>query len=327
MNHCWGTQRPLALITAFVAIVSLTAACGSSSPGPKINRAPNTPAVSAAIGTPPPVPTTGAYLGAWVNPNPGHSEISQLPSFAQAIGRAPAVLSLYTSWAKPAPIAHMQAIVAHGAIPLIAWGCESTAAVISGQDDGLITAYASALKGFGHPVLLRWFWEMNLKVPKDVNCRGSGGPAGFVAAWKHVWGIFQLAGARNVAFVWCPGIGGGLTEMDPYFPGAAYVDWIGVDGYDRTSQGQQAFANVFGAWYAAYSVYGKPLMIGETAAHPDDQAAYLAGIESSLPTQFPDIKALIYFDAHGPDGPWELGPSGLQALSRLATNPFFSAHA
>jgi hypothetical protein len=326
VNHCQGTWRPWALITAFVAIVSLTAACGSSGPGSKINGASHTPAVSAPIGTPPPVPATGAYLGAWVNPNPGHSEISQLPSFAQAIGKVPAILSLYTPWAKPAPISHMQDIVSHGAIPLVSWGCEPTAAVISGQEDGIIASYARSLKAFGHPVLLRWFWEMNLNIPKDVNCLGTGGPADFIAAWKHVREMFQLAGANNVAFVWCPGISNGVAEINSYFPGAAYVDWIGVDGYDRKSQGQQAFADVFGAWYATYSVYGKPLMIGETAAHADDQASYLLGIESSLPAQFPDVKALIYFDATGPGGTWALSESGLHALSRLAANPYFSAH-
>ncbi len=218
----------------------------------------------------------------------------------------------------------MQKIVDQGAIPLVSWGCASTAAVASGQYDQLITSYATALKAFGHPVLLRWFWEMNLRVAKDVACIGSNGPAGFVSAWIHVWNIFHQVGATNVSFVWCPGISGGQIESAQYFPGAAYVDWIGADGYDRKDQGAQAFAQVFGAWYSAYAAYGKPMMVGETGATATDQAAYLQGIGSALPSQFPDIKALVYFDAPGPADLWVLTPDGLQAYGQLARSPYFS---
>ena len=36
---------------------------------------------------------------------------------------------------------------------MISWGCASTAAITAGQEDWVITAYAQALKAFGHPVL------------------------------------------------------------------------------------------------------------------------------------------------------------------------------
>jgi hypothetical protein len=270
------------------------------------------------------VPATGAYLGAWVNPTKSLGEFAQLPAFTGAVGTAPAILSLYTSWAGPAPIAEMQQIANEGAIPLVAWTCGSTAAVNSGQDDQLITNYAKQLKAFGHPVFLRWFWEMNLSIPKDVRCLGSGGAPGFVSAWIHVWNIFHQVGATNVAFVWCPGISHGLATMASFFPGAAYVNWIGVDGYDRKGQGQQAFTDVFGAWYSTYVGYHEPLMIGETGAMADDQAAYLSGIESDLPTLYPDVKALVYFNAIGPAGSWVLTSSGLQEYHQLAANPYFS---
>ena len=182
----------------------------------------------------------------------------------------------------------MQKIVEHGAIPLVSWGCTSTAAIDSGQFDQLITSYAMALKSFGHPVLLRWFWEMNLRVAKDVACIGPNGPAGFVSAWIHVWNIFHEVGATNVSFVWCPGVSAGVSDTTPYFPGAAYVDWIGADGYDRAAtKGVGAFANIFGAWYAAFAGYGKPMMIGETGAMAAVQAAYLQGIGAVLPSRIP----------------------------------------
>ncbi len=327
MNDKARKTRLVTLVAALVAVTYVAGACASSTTYPTTRPNPPSSTGGSASGGPPPVPTTGSYLGAWVNPDPGHSELSQLPAFTQAVGKVPAILSLYTSWTKPAPVSHMREIASVGAIPLVAWGCENTATVVSGHDDQLIAAYADALKAFGGPVLLRWFWEMDLDVPKDVDCRGSGGSAGFVAAWRHIYDIFKEQGASNVAFVWCPGIGRGVAQVTQYFPGTAYVDWIGVDGYDRAGQGQQAFGDVFGAWYSAFVGYDKPMMIGETAAMPDDQAAYIAGIGSSLPTQFPAVKALIYFDAHGPDGSWQLSPSGLQAWSQLSSTPYFSFRA
>jgi beta-mannanase len=219
----------------------------------------------------------------------------------------------------------MQSVVQKGAIPLLAWGCDSDAAVTSGSQDQLITNYAKALKSFAHPVLLRWFWEMNLKVSKDVNCIGSAGPAGFIAAWTHIWNIFHQVGATNVAFVWCPGVGaGGLSNLEEFFPGSAYVDWFGIDGYDHRQQGQQAFGDIFGSWYHAYAGYGKPMLIAETGAKVADQAAYLEGIASSLPTMFPDIKAVVYFDSVGPAGSWVLQGGGLSAFHQLESNSYFS---
>jgi beta-mannanase len=211
-----------------------------------------------------------------------------------------------------------------GSLPVISWGCAPTAEVNSGSDDSLIAAYARSLKAFGHPVFLRWFWEMNLNVPKKVACIGSAGPAGFVTAWQRVWRIFHSVGASNVAFVWCPGIHGGLSRMAQFFPGAHYVDWIGVDGYDRRHGGHDAFAHIFGAWYAAYSKYGKPMMIGETGAHADKQVEYLQSMVNALP-QFPLIKAVVYFDAHGTHGAWQFGSAGLQAFRQLAHDSYFAA--
>jgi hypothetical protein len=329
-------------IAGLVGIGVVLAGC-SSAPGPSTpsSSAPTTTTTAHAsktttTATPPPtspsnttsgplkVPATGAYLGAWINPSRSGAETAQLPAFASAVGTTPAILALYTAWTKPAPIATMQRIVDQGSVPFVAWGCASTAAINAGQYDQLITTYANQLKAFGHPVLLRWFWEMNLSIPKDVNCLGSGGAAGFVSAWIHVWNIFHQVGATNVSFVWCPGVTGGVAKMAPFFPGAAYVDWIGADGYDRRAQGTQAFSDIFGPWYAAYAGYQKPMMIGETGAMANDQAGYLSGIESALPTQFPDVRALVYFDAVGPAGSWVLTGGGLLAYRQIAANPYFS---
>ena len=97
-------------------------------------------------------------------------------------------------------------------------------------------------------------------------------PTGYIEAWQHIWTIFQSQGATNVAFVWCPSIKG-PTRL-AYYPGDAYVDWIGWDGYDR-KQDPTMLQTQFLPFYEYWAAHGKPLMIGETGA-TTDQATYLA---------------------------------------------------
>jgi hypothetical protein len=66
------------------------------------------------------------------------------------------------------------------------------------------------------------------------------------------------------------------------------------------------------------------MMVGETAAMATDQVAYLQGIAGALPSQFPLVKALVYFDAQGPAGSWILTAAGLQAYRQLAGSTYFS---
>ncbi len=79
-------------------------------------------------------------------------------------------------------------------------------------------------------------------------------------------------------------------------------------------------------WYTAYVKYGKPLIVAETGASPNDQAEFLNGIGQTVPTQFPNLKAIVYFDSKGPQGEWQLTQAGLSAFAQLLVNPYFSFH-
>jgi hypothetical protein len=270
------------------------------------------------------VPTAGAYLGAWLHPLAGHvdpsfaQEQAALPSVVAATGRPLGFLHIYAPWARPAPVASMRAVTSAGSTPLLDWGCgPDVANVASGADDQLISAYATSLRSFGAPVLLRWCWEMNLVALHPQ----IGGPTGFVSAWNHIRALFRTAGATNVAFVWCPGLTG--VDPAPYFPGAAAVDWIGVDGYDRN--GTQTFASLFAPFYRVWLPSGKPMMVAETGASASAQVPYVNSIGTDAPAM-PGFKAVAYFDAPGPVAAWQFTPEGLQAFAHLAAQPYFQPH-
>lgn len=310
---------------------------------PAASTAPSTGAVSASttpttVGlTKPSIPTNGAYLGAWVNPagqkskgdpqqpNNAQAELDQLPAFNAAIGTHLQILHLFSGFSAPLPTKALTQVATTGATPMLDWGCDDVTAIAGGKDDSIITSYAQGLKAFGRPVFLRWYWEMN-HVDHHSNCGAGTNPAAFVSAWKHIWRIFQQQGAANVAFVWCPG---GSLNTAAFYPGDAYVDWIGDDHFDdqgAPTTGPQAVDHVFGTFYKQWSGHSKPMMIGATGAAPADQPGYLQGLQTAFPTTYPAFKALMYFDAPGNNGkgPWNLQGGGVAAFAALAADPYFS---
>lgn len=325
----WRGMRstgPLVLMLSLLVVSS--AACGSSSPSAGTTAGGSSAPTGSTktpptTGSAPTVPATGAYLGAWLHPvAPGTGgsafavEQQSVPALQARTGRPLAVLHVFAPWRLPAPVDSLAAVAANGSTPLLDWGCGvSGDEIASGTDDAQITAYARALKSYGGPVLLRWCWEMNLvRAHQSV-----GGPDAFVAAWRHIWTVFHHVGVPNVVFVWCPAVAG--VDPAPYYPGDGYVDWIGIDGYDRT--GTATFSSLFGAFYTEWVGHDRPMMVAETGAQPPDQAAYVASIGTGAPGM-PQVKAVVYFDAIGPDGSWVLQGPGLAAFAALAHQPYFA---
>jgi mannan endo-1,4-beta-mannosidase len=266
------------------------------------------------------------YLGAWIDPylSAGgldlQREMQNVPVLQQAIGRRLDIVHVYTIWAGSAPIRALEAVSANGTIPLLDWACGiPDASVAAGDADTAIAAYAEALKSYGKPVFLRWYWEMNLQQSR-TSCQSAGGAADYVAAWRRIWQIFQQVGASNVSFVWSPGLAG--VNPASYYPGDTYVDWIGIDGYDVHNQGTQAFTALFSSFYQTWSPHSKPMMVAETGAVSSDQAAFLAGAQAALPN-YPAFKAFVYWDAVGKTASWYLSGSGLSAFRTMAQSPHF----
>lgn len=336
--------RGLRIGVPIVAVLALTlAACSSSSPPKQSSKTnhnstttttapPSTgTTIPAAAGSKPAIPTTGSYLGSWVDASgkAAANEVQSGPATGNALSTAIAkplgITNNFISWNQSLDLSTLQSESAAGTIPMVDWHCGAlNTSVAAGSDDAVITKVAESLKSFGKPVFLRWYWEMNFTTDPQTakQCLGTGGPAGFIAAWQHIWKIFQNVGATNVAFVWCPG-GNNISTLAPqFYPGNQYVDWIAVDVYAVT-QGS-SFAKIVAPFYNQFSSDGKPLMIAETGAHQGVQSQYLQGVATSLPAQFPDIKAFLYFDGSGPRGDWSLDSNGLAAFKVLANSSYFS---
>jgi hypothetical protein len=246
-------------------------------------------------------------VGAWVKPISGGGPTT-IAGLEAAIGRTLDYALHYDPFGQAFPSADELDDAAHGRTPIVSLGCATPADVASGLLDAAIDARAAAYAAYGHPILLRYCWEMNIHVPAVT-------PADFIEAWRHLHDRTIAMGATNVRWYFCPAHDTGL----PYYPGDAYVDVAGWDVYDRTGAG---LAATLAPSYAAYASIAKPFIVGETGARASlDQATYLDGAAgATLATAFPKIVGLNYFDAAGAID-WSLDPAGVAAFKAFAAAP------
>jgi hypothetical protein len=316
--------RCLALATAVALTLASFCACGEGTAGPP---------TAAPFATPTPVgietPASGSiYLGAYVALN---SPAGFIPALEQQIGRKFAMNVHYYDWASLFPGPAESGDLVNGRLPLDSWDCEfSDADIVSGAEDPLIIARAQAIKNFGHPVFLRYMWDMNLPAaslnrtqcydPTTDNADTTFSATEYVAAWQHIRAIFAAQNVTNVVWVWNVSSAG--VNPAPYYPGSSQVDWIGIDAFDTTGNG---FASTVGTTYAQLASYGKPILVLAAESQPE-QVSQFQGAVSLLKTQFPQIDAFLYYDGNSGNYFWALNQAGTAAFQSMASNPYFSAY-
>jgi len=337
-----STSAPLTITVAPVSVPKLSQQSPTSAPTPSgpIASVTNTGASLDSSGIPAPA-AGSAYLGSFVDPS-GSSlrvkdptggiaslpdELAALPAVQETLGRPLSIVPVFLDWGDPLTVTELDQVVATGGTPMVTWNCGDTDAnVTAGLDDGEIRLVATTLAQFGLPVFLRWFPDPNMNTAASKACLGGGGAAGYVASYRYIHDTLAAAGAANVSYVWS--VDTTTPHDDPswgtYYPGPADVDWIGADGYASSSL-TATVASDFGAWYSEFSA-DKPLMISQTAAIPSLQAQYIDQL-STVPSQYPQIGAVVYFDAPSVTSgrSYELQPqsAGAQRLAALSELPSF----
>lgn len=327
---------PFSLVAACAVSTSAIffTACGGTSSSTPASKAVADGAVDEARGDasePPdganPVDSSSGVLrGAFVNPDSadggyrGGSE-AQVEALEAQVGHLDLELD-YHPFAAPFPTTDEQAALDHGRIPVVSLGCGDTMQNIAdGQQDTKLKALAGAMKASGKPVVLRWFWEMNLV--KTANGRGACfdaaydgkgtqapdyfDPAHYIAAWQHIHTVVAEEGAANVRMFFCGS--GGEGGFAKYYPGDAYVEINGFDVYDRKSVG---FKATIAAPYAEAKMASavRPIWVGETGATA--QLGYLDGqTKAMLAANAPLVGGVIYFDSFGPAANWSFNADGI----------------
>jgi mannan endo-1,4-beta-mannosidase len=238
-----------------------------------------------------------------------------------------------------AQVKQYDAVRLHGAIPLIDWASWDYSvspieqqpqftlrSIINGDHDAFIREWATQARDWGHPFFLRFDWEMNGNWYPWSEILNNNQTGEFVTAWRHVHDIFTDVGATNVTWVWC--VSAEYIDSLPLqslYPGDAYVDWVGMDGFNwGQARGApwQSFRTILEPTYQMLSTLApsKPIMIGEVSSTENDPAAGAGqskaawikdALTQTLPNNFPKVKALVWFDWYQPSEGyhWEIDSS------------------
>jgi mannan endo-1,4-beta-mannosidase len=308
------------------------------------------------------LPESLLYWGARIDGAP--DDVSRIDAFEKAVGKRPSIVQWGAPWKRrgrmlPFQRTYFERIRARGSIPMFDWGswdscCESEqpefrlSTIINGDWDEYIVRFAQDARAWGHPFFLRFDHEMNGWWYAWSEQANENGPGEFVQMWQHVHDIFAQQGATNVTWVWCPNIVGRYsTPMTRLYPGDDYVDWVCMDGYNWGTDYDNlwmTFTEVFTGKpsYGVFNTYEqllglaptKPIMIGETASSENggSKANWITDmLEVQLPSNFPQIKAVVWFDTTSSDPvvswPLESSPSALSAFSIGIASPVYPDNA
>jgi hypothetical protein len=286
-----------------------------------------------------PVPSSGAYLGL-LSELPGITHTESVQQRESDYSRTFAIDSRYFSWGDSFPAVSQAWDVEGGRVPMITWWWPQHYSDINdGSQDAYIRARALAVKAFGSPIFLRPAAEMNGDWFAWGGIRNNKDTAGFIAAWQRIHDIFESEGVDNVSWVWAPSSESSPGIWDPsswnnwrnYYPGDAYVDWVGIDGYNFGNlphgSGWQSLGTIMGPVYNDYAA-SKPIMIAETGSTESggDKAHWIAGLGEWVKSH-PAVKAVVYFDKTYPDTghDWatDTSPASMESFRALAADPYF----
>jgi hypothetical protein len=246
------------------------------------------------------------------------------------------------------PTKGMETLRQLGTIPMLNWASQSVPSpvslkepafqlsdVIAGAYDEYIREFAEQVREWGHPFFLRFDQEMNgfwFPWNEGVNGNKSGE---FVAAWRHVHDIFTEVGATNASWVWCPNVDftGKLTPLKSQYPGAAYVDWTCLDGFNwgetPNSKGWMSFEGIFRSTYNRVLKIApeKPMLIAEVASEErgGSKARWIRNTLRAIPTRFPRIGGVIWFEENDRGMGWPIESSGAarRAFARSISRPVY----
>jgi mannan endo-1,4-beta-mannosidase len=268
------TAAAAARIAVVIALAALVAGCGAFTPigqrssgGGGAGAAPKpsataTPAydMSALLD-----PSSGKFLGVEAGGAP--ASLGPVNAFAAAAARKPNLIGQYIAWNTSFDAPAAAKAWSYGALYYMAWEPYGTsvAAIAAGRSNAYITRFATAVRALNIPVAISFGHEMN----GNWYPWGTTGttPAEFVAAWRIIHGLFTGVGATNVIWVWNPNDIFPVPQvaLKPYWPGNAYVNWVGITGYFSPG-GPQSFAALFDPTMREIRQFtSEPFLIAETS--------------------------------------------------------------
>lgn len=248
---------------------------------------------SSSVSVPPVL--NGLSWGAYVGDN-----LTDSATFESTVGKKIHIQAIFVGGTDDFPSEYGATVRDQGKVLAIFWEPTGVSldSVNAGTLDGAITQFAAGAKNYGGPIIFLPFHEMNGNWDSWDGTVGTNTPAKLIAAWKHVHDLF--AGATNVKFGWAVNSDSvpdtAANSIGAYYPGDAYVDYVGVDGFNFGDP-WQSFDSVFATALQQLNTYGKPVYIFSMAsAAGTGKAAWITDALTTQMVKYPKIAGWIWFN-------------------------------
>ncbi|NEW05196.1 hypothetical protein GK047_04065 [Paenibacillus sp. SYP-B3998] len=248
-------------------------------------------------------PAYGVYIGMYSEQDP---KVGNMFTKAESVyGKKHAIYLAYSHWGQAFPATYAKRAKEAGGALQIAWEPDDGLDPVA--DGAYLRKWAQDAQSAGIPIFLRFAGEMN-----GAWVKWHGNPSQYIAKFQMLHDVFATE-APNIAMVWSPG-DVPADDIDPYYPGDAYVDWVGVSLYiEPYENGDPSLPSMLATSSVErltrlYNTYAdrKPLMLSETGiphySHSSDEdftewaKLNLQRLYEIMPYKYPRLKAITYFN-------------------------------
>jgi mannan endo-1,4-beta-mannosidase len=191
--------------------------------------------------------------------------------------------------------------------------------IATGHYDRYLRHYARSVTRLRFKIAISFAHEMNGNWYSWGYNHAGGGPRTFVKAWRRIHRIFAQMHVKNVLWVWTINklylnnskLIVRVTRAD--WPGKAFVNWVGIDGYFRFAR--WTFAKVFAPTiHLVKKITNKPIILTETAVTVKRRSAQLREIFAGVKKN--KLHGFIYFDANA-RSKWSLHGYSITLVRKL----------
>lgn len=256
------------------------------------------------------------------------NSMKPVDAFTRKTGKRPNLIGYYAAWGDGFDITGVRNAWRSGALTVVSWEPFDTTLedIASGWSDDYIQKYARAVRKLNLPVAITFADEMN-GAWENWGTEATT-PKAYVRAWRHIHDVFQDVGAANVIWAWSPNVVNPVRNvaLQPYYPGDAFVDWVGLIGYFTYNEPPDTFDELFGPTMKEVRAFSsKPFILLETAAERGwrrdaDVRALVQGA-----AEHPDVLGFVWFDHVAARADWRLdeGTTTTAEFGRLAADDIY----
>lgn len=193
--------------------------------------------------------------------------------------------------------------------------------IIFGDWDSYLSSFAQQARDYGGPVILIPLEEPNGNWDAWSGSLKGNSPELYVETYRHIQAFFD--NVPNVYFGWAVNYESlpdtPENQLERYYPGDAYVDYVGVDGFNFGDP-WLSFDDIFAAPLARLARYKKPIYIFSIAsARGKEKPQWIENFLTSPLLRQYDVQGWLWFNENKEED-WRVwsSPAALEAFRTYA---------